>query len=158
MLLPSVIWYTDIPKRTPGSLVNVQRQTQLILPVEVAHPPTAVLRTRFWLVSGWGCRGLFQNARTRPSLLRQSDSAHQFGIAGIGAQGIHREVGAQDGQGFVVLLVGGVEPFEGMILIAQIVVVLSEATELWILALPAKCIGPSLRSDVMKTKKACLQG
>ena len=44
----------------------------------------------------------------------------QFGIAGIGAQGIHREVGAEIDQAFVVLPVDGVEPLEGVVLVTQI--------------------------------------
>ena len=53
-------------------------------------------------------------------LLRETDLAHQFGVTWIGAQGIECEVGPKSEQRAVVLLVGGVEPLEGVVLVAQI--------------------------------------
>jgi hypothetical protein len=51
------------------------------------------------------------------SLLRQADFANQLGVARIGAQRIEREV-SPEGDQTVVFLVCGVEPLEGMVLVA----------------------------------------
>ena len=51
-------------------------------------------------------------------LLRQTDSTHHFGVTGIGAQEIEREVGPEAIQQVAALLVCDVEPLEGMLLVA----------------------------------------
>jgi hypothetical protein len=51
------------------------------------------------------------------SLLRQADFAHQFSVTWIGPQGIERKVGPEAAQP-VMFLVCGVEPLEGMVLVA----------------------------------------
>jgi len=53
------------------------------------------------------------------SLLRETDFAHQFGVTRIGAQGIEREFGPVAIQQVAVFLVCGVDPLEGVILVAQ---------------------------------------
>ena len=53
------------------------------------------------------------------SLLRETDFAHQFGVTRIGAQGIEREFGPVAIQQVAVFLVCGVDPLEGVMLVAQ---------------------------------------
>jgi hypothetical protein len=53
-----------------------------------------------------------------PSLLRETDFAHQLGVARIGAQGIEPGVAPETVQLEVVFAVCGVEPLERMIFVA----------------------------------------
>ena len=53
-------------------------------------------------------------------LLEKPDVVHQFSVALVGAQGIEQGIDTQLAKGAVVFLIGGVEPFEGMVLVAQI--------------------------------------
>jgi hypothetical protein len=46
--------------------------------------------------------------------------AHQFDVTRIGAQRIHREIGPKRNYADIVFLKCGVEPFEGVFLVAQI--------------------------------------
>jgi hypothetical protein len=63
------------------------------------------------------CAADFRQKAQLLSLLRQTDFADQFGVARIGTQGIEREV-RPEGDQPVVFLVCGVEPLEGMVLVA----------------------------------------
>jgi hypothetical protein len=57
------------------------------------------------------CEGGVMGKAQPLSLLRETDFAQQFGVTGIGAQGIELEVGPEAGQQLVVFLVCGFEPF-----------------------------------------------
>jgi hypothetical protein len=61
--------------------------------------------------------GLWEKVQRR-SPLRQTDFTHQFGVTGVGAQEIEREVGPDAIQQVAALLVCDVEPLEGMLLVA----------------------------------------
>ena|ERR1700682_3908301 len=94
-------------ERSPQSLASINGTTDRFTPTaRFLKSPSA--KTEF-----------FGEVQMR-SLLRQTDFAYQFGVARIGAPGIERKVGPKARQQVVVFLVCGVEPLEGMILVAQI--------------------------------------
>src|SRR5271156_947276 len=67
----------------------------------------------------WRSPKLFSCAPSA-SLLREADAANQIGPAGVGVKRVERDVGAQGHEPNVAIVEGDIEPFESVVLFAQI--------------------------------------